>query len=136
MVSRERQLSKNLGWIAGTVAALTAVVVPVIYFFTAHNYVSERIQIEAEEAAAIVSEMAVTQPRMWRFQAHQIEARLTARGGHARNTLHRVSDLEGGLDLIVGQVPEEPTLARTADIYDGPKIVGRITTTESILVIV
>ena len=107
-----------------------------IYFFTAYNYVSERIQVEAEVAAAIVSEIAVTQPRMWRFQAHQIEARLTVRGGHAHNTLHRVSDLEGGLDLSVGRVPEGPVLARTADIYDGPKIVGRITTTESIRVIV
>ena len=136
MVSREKQLSKNLGWIAGTVAALTAVVIPAIYFVTAYSFVSERIQLEAEEAAAIVSEIAVTQPRMWRFQDHQIEARLTARGGHGHNTLHSVSDLEGGLDLSVGQVPEGPTLTRTANIYDGPRIVGRIATTESILVIV
>ncbi|MCZ6604599.1 MAG: HAMP domain-containing sensor histidine kinase [Alphaproteobacteria bacterium] len=136
MDSRERRLSKNLGWIAGTIAVLTAIVIPTIYFASAYTFVSERIETEAESAAKIVSEIAVTQPRMWRFQAHLIEARLSSVGRPGHDTLHTVSDLEGGLALSVGQVPQRPTLTRTADIYDGPKIVGQITTTESILVIV
>ena len=94
MDSRERRLSKNLSWIAGTVAVLTAIVIPAIYFVSAYTFVSERIETEAESAAKIVSEIAVTQPRMWRFQAHLIEARLSSVTRPGQDTLHHVSDLE------------------------------------------
>ena len=48
-------LRRTLTWIAGVVAAATAVAIPALYLYTSHSYETDRIQHEADKLARTVS---------------------------------------------------------------------------------
>ncbi len=125
-------LKRTLTGIAGMVAAATAVAIPALYLYTAYSYESDRIQRDADGLAGAVSELVFTHPDTWIFNEH-LQLKLL-RLGHAHEwpVSHRLFDGEGELLVETGTVAARATVARSSDVSDGFKVVGRVEVIESI----
>ncbi|MEE9300295.1 MAG: histidine kinase dimerization/phospho-acceptor domain-containing protein, partial [Alphaproteobacteria bacterium] len=125
-------LKRTLIWIAGMVAAATAVAIPALYLYTAYSYESDRIQREADALARTVSEFVFAYPDTWIFNEHLQQKLLWVDQTHEWPVSHRLFDGEGELLVETGTVAARATVARSSDVSDGFKVVGRIEVTESI----
>ena len=67
-------LSRYVTWIAGCVATAAALAIPTLYFFTAYSYESARVEADTKALTAELSEMAYTNPTMWQYDNHSLEA--------------------------------------------------------------
>ena len=125
-------LKRTLTGIAGMVAAATAVAIPALYLYTAYSYEADRIQRDADGLAGTVSELVFTHPDTWIFNEH-LQLKLL-RLGHAHEwpVSHRLFDGEGELLVETGTVAARATVARSSDVSDGFKVVGRVEVIESI----
>ena len=114
------------------VAAATAVAIPALYLYTAYSYETDRIQRDADDLARTVSELVFTHPDTWIFNEHLQLKLLRVGHPHDRPVSHRLFDGEGELLVESGTVAARATVARSSDISDGFKVVGRVEAIESI----
>ncbi|MCH8198186.1 MAG: hypothetical protein IH904_08890 [Proteobacteria bacterium] len=124
-------LKRTLTWIAGMVAAATAVAIPALYLYTAYSYESDRIQREADELARTVSEFVFSYPGTWKFNEHLQHKLLLVSRAHEWPKSHRLFDGEGELLIESGTVATRATMARSSDVSDGFKVVARVEIIES-----
>ncbi|MCH9052649.1 MAG: HAMP domain-containing histidine kinase [Proteobacteria bacterium] len=125
-------LKRTLTAIAGMVAAATAVAIPALYLYTAYSYETDRIQRDANDLARTVSELVFTHPDTWIFNEHLQLKLLRVGHPHEWPLSHRLFDGEGELLVETGTIAARATVARSSDVSDGFKVVGRVEVIESI----
>ena len=127
-------LKRALTWIAGMVAAATAIAIPALYLYTAYSYESDRIQHEVDDLARTVSEFVFTYPETWKFNEHLQHKLVLVSRAHDWPESHRLFDGEGQLLVESGTlaIAARATMARSSDVSDGFKVVGRVEVIESI----
>lgn len=126
----DHRLRQQLTAIAAVVASCIVFAITATNLATAYHALSERVQAEADAAAARVSKFAYAAPTGWWFQAERLEETLSAvrdRGPNAQGVRRlRVFRDDGEPVLALGALPSGPVLARTSPISDGFRIVGRV----------
>ena len=123
-------LRRSVTWIAGCVATAAALAIPALYFFTAHSYESARIEAATRAIAAELSEMAYTNPTVWQYDNHSLEALAGSERYGKTERLHQLFDKSGGLLAEWGRRPTAPTVSHVADIFSYGDVVGHVTITE------
>ena len=125
-------LRRYVTWIAGCVATAAALAIPTLYFFTAHSYESARVEATTRAMAAEFSEMAYTNPTLWQYDNHSLEALARSeRYGNTRN-FYQLIGKNGRLLAEWGLRPTGPTVSRVADIFSYGDVVGQVTIAESL----
>lgn len=120
--------------IAATIGTLTALALPAIYFLTALEYESERIEYAAGRSATEISRIAYRNPDHWSFMVDQVEGVL-AKHRVGRKHAYQVRDKIGR--AVVAEILPQNSLVvtRHADISNGIEVVGRLTYVEDINII-
>jgi len=73
------KMISTITWIAGVVALIVAVSVPLGYFVLSHRYLIDVLAVEAEIDARTVSEIINGNTDMWHFEQSRLEDILSRR---------------------------------------------------------
>ncbi len=125
-------LRRYVTWIAGCVATAAALAIPTLYFFTAHSYESARVEEATRAITAELSEMAYTNPTMWQYDNHRLEALARSERYGYTGRSHQLIDENGRVLAEWGDKPTGPTVSRIGDIFSYGDVVGHVRITESL----
>ncbi|MCH8138307.1 MAG: hypothetical protein IH926_05030 [Proteobacteria bacterium] len=117
-------------WIAGCVATAAALAIPTLYFFTAYSYESARVEANTKAITAELSEMAYTNPTMWQYDNHRLEALTGPERYRTAQPLHQLMGKNGGILKEWGRRPTGPTVSHVGDIFSYGDVVGHVRITE------
>lgn len=126
----DSRLRRYLTAIAAIVAATVVCAITATSLFATYYDRAQRVQAEADAAAAQVSKFAYAAPEAWWYQLERLEEFISAANpyrGHSDSSWQvRVFRSDGEPVLALGAVPPGPRLVRTSAISDGFRIVGRV----------
>ena len=121
-----------LSWIAGAVAVLVVLFLPVFYFSVTYQYQAAALATTAEIKAHIVTDMINATPDMWRYQDHYLTDLLVRGPGRGHADFQRIVDLSGMVVAQSGYVPAPPVLSRSEALLDSGQAAGRIEISRSL----
>src|SRR3989338_745277 len=126
------KLARTISWIAGVVAMVVVITMPVGYFAISYQNLVGELTIEAEINGYIASEVINENPEMWRFQQYKLEEFLSRRPRHGEDEARRILTKEN--DLIAESVNalESPLITESSELLDSGVIVGRIEISRSL----
>src|SRR5262249_40139848 len=118
--------------LAGVVAILVIVVLPSGYFTV--NYKSQKaiLRTEAEINARLVSQLVQTNPELWEFEQHRLEALLARRPGDRHPESRSVVNLQGRLVAISHDALAPPLFSQSAPVLDAGRVVGTLVIARSL----
>lgn len=125
----DSRLRKQLTAIAAFVGLTVVCAITATNLLTAHYDQLERVQAEADAAAAQVSKFAYSTPSAWWYQIERLEDVLTL-AGHLDRSPERGYRLRvfqnDDLVLELGDMPTGPSVTRSSAVSDGFRTVGRV----------
>ena len=130
--STELRLKMLLSWLAGIVALITTLAIPLGYYQTVYEHEVSRVQYVAELGADHVSEFVYINPSTWRFQDPRLTEILSKIARRGKSVRQRLLDLDGREILSVGSEVIAPAVSRTAEVHDGEQSVALVEITESL----
>jgi len=129
-----RILARTLRWIAGGIASIVALCVPLGYWLVVYNFQAEATSVDAEIHAEMVTERINTNPDLWRFEIPRLDAIATIRRG--TQTLpesHSILDIQGQILAQSTQPLAAPVMTRSAPLLDSGTVVGHFVSSRSLL---
>ena len=129
-------LRRSLTAIAAAVAGITFAAISFDYVLTAYEYEADRINDQAEFAAAEVSKLVYARPDTWMYQEERLSELLTTitpastLASHTQNL--RIFDRDGALISEAGVPAQTPTITARRPVTDGSAVVGMVELTESV----
>ena len=125
-------LAKVVKVVAAIIALVVFVAIPTGFFSIAYEYESDEINSEARRGADVVTEIIYSNPALWSFNEHRLVGAL--RKIQSRDYSHHIIivDEHGKTVAFIPADLDQPVLARSVDLTDGGKFVGKITISESI----
>ena len=97
MTDRGRDIKRINFLIAGGVADLLAVTVPVIYFLLSYQFLSGSLETESEINAGLVTNLVNANPKLWRFEDVRLKGLLGKRLEEGHSDSWRIFDLKGAV---------------------------------------
>ena len=128
----DRELPVTVTRVAGVVAFVVTLTLPLGYFSAGYTALSSKANTEAAVARSIVSRLISSGPDTWKFQQYRLTHMLTHDLGETGEGLARVLDIDGNLVIEVGKNPDSPVLRRTTSLYDSGQVVGRVELSHSL----
>ncbi len=129
-----RILARTLRWIAGGIAGIVALCVPLGYWLVVYNFQAEATSVDAETHAEMVTERINLNPDLWRFEIPRLDAIATIRRG--TQTLpesHSILDIQGKILAQSTQPLAAPVLTRSAPLLDSGTVMGHFVSSRSLL---
>ncbi len=117
---------------AGIVAAVVAVILPLGYFVLSYQNQAGALDAEAEINGHAASEIINANPEMWRFQQRKLEEFLSRRPRHGYAESRRIFDLDHKIVAESVDPLYPPLLTRTVDLRDSGVVVGTIEISRSL----
>jgi signal transduction histidine kinase len=117
-------------WIAVSVALAVALVIPALFFLTAHRYESARIALEADLAAERVAGFVDAEPDLWKRRKSRLATLMYPGGQRTHWRLYQIFD-ETGVIARVGTTPRPPVISSSVDVSSGGQVVAHLRTTET-----
>ncbi len=124
------KLKRSVTAFSSCIAVATAVIVPFLFFFTAHHYESARIAANAKVVASRFSDLANTNPKTWMLAEHRFVEMSLLDPERQEMRFYEAFDAKGSLFGSWGTMPPSPAASAIASIYSFGGEVGRIRITE------
>lgn len=128
----ENTIRQIVTWLAGVIAVLVTLSIPVGYFATTYYYESEYLQERTVQSANQLSEFIYLNPKTWRYQIPRLRELLDSNQWRQKTQHQQIHDTNGNLILDDGIELEKPTLVHRESLTDGHRIVAYISLTQSI----
>jgi signal transduction histidine kinase len=123
---RNDHVARMITWIAGTVAALVALTLPVGFFAVSYRHLLTELGTEARFRAELITQFINDRPTSWQNSEHHLDELLTRNPPLRREQRNRLLD-DGRREVMsAGQTPQPPTVKITSDVYDAGEVVGRL----------
>ena len=132
MTQSNSRLVPNATWLAGALAGLIALAFPLAYFSLSYEYQVASMQTEAEFNAASISLLINANPELWQFEEHRLQGQLTEQTKTDLPESRRIVDAKGKLIAQSQDKFDALYLARTADLLDSGRRVGRFELSRSL----
>lgn len=120
------RLPRTITWIAGSIAALIGVALPLFYFFGSYHLLVAVLDTETEINSRIASQVINANPELWRFQHLKLEEFLKRRPRHGAAEVRRVTDTNHQVIAESTDPLAAPVLWRSTDLLDSGVVVGKI----------
>ena len=122
-IESESNLRKTLQSLAGSIAFLVAIFIPVEHLYTGYTYLTETSQFKARYVANDLSEFVFSNPDTWSYQEHRYSAIIEKYADFNKDV---ISLLDNSNEVIysTNNNVEPPTLRVTETIYDASKVVA------------
>ena len=129
-----RVLARTLRWIAGGIAGIVALCVPLGYWLVVYNFQAEATSVDAEIHAEMVTERININPDLWRFEIPRLDAiAATHRGTQTLAESHSIVDMQGQILAPSTQPLAAPVLTRSTPLLDSGTVVGHFISSRSLL---
>ena len=132
MTLPDSRLVPNATWLAGALAGLIALAFPLAYFSLSYEYQVASMQTEVEFNAASISLLINANPELWQFEEHRLQGQLTDQTKTDLPESRRIVDAKGKLIAQSQDKFDALYLARTADLLDSGRMVGRFVLSRSL----
>jgi PAS domain S-box-containing protein len=121
-----------LNLLAGLVAVIVAVIVPLGYFSISYQHATGNLEAEAEINSRIISRLINDNPELWIYEQPRLDEILARRPRGGEKEVRRIVDLRGG--TVAESVENLPTpfVTRAHDLKDSGRTVARIEISRSL----
>lgn len=122
----------SVTWLAGAVALLIALVIPLGYFNMAFNTLSAETLITAVTKSEHVEQVINNEPEMWKYQVVRLDDALAQ---HSLDPVQEhivIVDLANNVVAQLGQPPLWPVLSRSVELFDSGIVIGRLEVSRSL----
>lgn len=119
--------------IAGLVAIIVGIAMPVGYFTLAYQHQSGALDAEAEINGHIVTEVIHANPEMWQFHEYELLELLTRRPRHGYPEIRRIRDTDGRVVAENVDPLRNPLITRFAELRDAGTVAGSVEISRSLL---
>ena len=128
------RLARTVRLIAGTIAVIVAVALPLVYWLVVYGFTAEATSRDAATHADLMTERINADPDLWRFEIPRMDAIIAAQSvADGKPEKHYILD-ERGVVLAQGaQRLSPPILTRSAPLFDSGTVVGRFVTSRSLV---
>jgi diguanylate cyclase (GGDEF)-like protein/PAS domain S-box-containing protein len=131
MQDSDRRLTVLVTWLAGVLAVLVALMIPLGYFQVTYSALSSALRTTAEIRGQMVEEVVGSVPGMWMYQTLRLEEML-ARHADDRMVIHAaIYDLENNVVVERGQSLPWPVMSSSVGLFDSGAEVGRLEVSRS-----
>jgi signal transduction histidine kinase len=125
-------VARVISWIAGIVAVIVAVTLPLGYFSVAYRSLATELAIEANFRSGTITKFINDRPLLWKTSEHHLDELLTRNPPLRKQQLNRLFDLENNEIMHAGTEPQWPTTRMTTDVYDAGQVVGHLEVKHSV----
>lgn len=126
MSQSDSRLILNATWLAGILAGLIALTIPLLYFSLSYQHQTASMQAEAEFNASDISPTINANPELWQFEEHRLQGLLSKQSAKDAPEWRRIINNKGVLIAQSSHQFDTPYLARTASLLDSGTVVGHI----------
>src|SRR5918996_339685 len=126
MQNVDPKLARTISWIAGAVAIVVAITLPLGYFSISYQYQLGMLDAQADINSRIASQVINANPEIWRFMTGRLEGFLSRRPSGGYGEVRRIVDNDNNIIAQSVDVLDSPTITRSAELLDSGIVVGRI----------
>ena len=132
MQQSDNKLPLIITGIAGVIAVLIAVSMPVLYFVTSYRQEAAVLSTQAEINSRIATDVVNSSPVMWRFLNDQLEEFLRMRRWSSAPETRRIVDHDGKVIAESAESLRWPVITRSAELFDAGVPIGRLEMSHSL----
>ncbi len=115
---RETNVARVVYWIAGTVALVVAITLPLGYWSVAYNALATEAQAEARFRSELISNFINDEPTTWKDREHRLDELLNRNPPRRPQQRNRLFDIRGSEVASAGDEPQWPLLTTRQEIHD------------------
>ncbi len=123
--STDNKTATIISGMAGMVALLVTISLPLIYFAISYQYQVAALKTAVEINALIETRIINVNPEFWRYEEVRISDLLEHGPGNSQPEVRRIFDIEDELIFKTKEILAPPLLTRSDFLYDAGMIVGR-----------
>lgn len=120
------RLIKIITWLAGVVAMVFTLAVPLVFFLFSFHQEKAILITEIEINSPLVEQLVAASPELWRFRTQNLGDLLRRRPRDKAPAIRRLVGLDGALIAQSGDTLAEPIIWHSGDILDSGVAVARI----------
>lgn len=120
------RLIKIITWLAGVVAMVFTLALPLVYFLFSFHQEQAILVTETETSGPLVEQIVAASPELWRFRTQNLLDLLTRRPRDRAPEIRRLVGLDGAIIAQSGDTLAEPIVWGSADILDSGVAVARV----------
>ena len=125
-------MERKLTYIAGLLAAVIALLLPLAYFSVAYQSELAVLHTETDITARLVSEVISSNPGVWQFAPHRLTTLLERRSRNRAPEVRAVFGPTGDLVNESRDAIQPPLLHERVDVFDAGRKVGTLVITRSL----
>jgi signal transduction histidine kinase len=122
----DSKLARTVSSIAGIVAIVVAITLPLSYFSISYQYQVGMLDAQAEINGRIASQVINANPELWRFMGERLNDFLSRRAAGGYPEVRRIVDNDNKVIAQSADTLDSPTIMRSAELRDSGVVVGRI----------
>jgi signal transduction histidine kinase len=122
----DSKLARTVSSIAGIVATVVAITLPLGYFSISYQYQVGMLDAQAEINGRIASQVINANPELWRFMGERLNDFLSRRAAGGYPEVRRIVDNDNKVIAQSADALDSPTIMRSAELRDSGVVVGRI----------
>ena len=115
-----------VSWIAGIVAAIVALTLPLGYLGLAYRGLTTELAIEAKFRSGMITRYINDRPLSWKDSEHYLDELLTRNPPLRDQQWNRLFDAENNEVMQAGAQPKWPVWKLTSEVYDAGQTAGRL----------
>jgi len=120
------RLVKIVTWLAGVVAMVFTVALPLVFFLFSFHQEKAILITETEINGPLVEQIVAASPELWRFRTQNLGDLLRRRPRDRAPEIRRLVGLDGAIIAQSGDALAEPIVWRSAAILDSGVAVARV----------
>lgn len=121
----ENQLKKTVSVLAGSIALIVTLVLPISYFYIQHQHLSTTLQHAANIMADEISIYAFQHPQTWSYQESRLIGFLEKNTQISKERSSLISK-QHALNISTGVIEQGPVMVRQAPVSDGADTVAQV----------
>ena len=129
---RHDNVAPVISWIAGIVAVIVALTLPLGYFGVAYRSLATELAIEAKFRSGTITRFINDRPLAWTTSEHHLDELLTRNPPLRKGQWNRLFAADNTEVMHAGLEPKPPVLTMTTDVYDAGNVVGHLEVQHSI----
>ena len=132
MQASNRKFVVSVTWLAGAVALLIALVIPLGYFNVALSTLSAETLVAAVAKSEHVGQVINNEPEMWQYQVLRLDDAMAQHSHHPAQERIVIVDLANNVVAQLGPPPLWPVLSRSVELFDSGALIGRLEVSRSL----
>ena len=131
MYDRQR-ITSITTWIAGVVAIVVTLLLPLGYFTVSYQYLAGGLETEAQMTSRIITELINTNPELWHYEQLRLEEILARRTQDGHRETRRIFDLHDRLVAESVTPLKPPLITQRFNLRDSGALVGKVEISNSL----